>query len=210
MFELKTKRPHNASHIENAIQGWSYNDITTCFQALGVSEQGLSTPEVLQRQKSYGYNRINYIASPSWFTQLLKSFLSPFNGILSIVILITLLTQFWVTTASMKDSETIFATNDLSNRVVYRGSTFPNTHHSSDSHPPYSFFQSMAGPHVLWSTVIIMAVGVYLPYSPLAPVLSMQPMPMVYFVWLLGIPLGYRFFTFWIKIWYLKKFKDWL
>jgi len=140
MFELKTKRPHNASHIENAIQGWSYNDITTCFQALGSSEQGLSTPEVLQRQKSYGYNRINYIASPSWFTQLLKSFLSPFNGILSIVILITLLTQFWVTTASMKDSETIFATNDLSNRLVHGGFAFPNTHHSSDSHPPYSFF----------------------------------------------------------------------
>jgi len=72
------------------------------------------------------------------------------------------------------------------------------------------FFQSMAAPPVLWSTVIIMAVGVYLPYSPLAPVLSMQPMPMVYFVWLLGILLGYSFFTFWIKTWYLKKFKDWL
>jgi len=72
------------------------------------------------------------------------------------------------------------------------------------------FFQSMAAPPVLWSTVIIMAIGVYLPYSPLAPVLSMQPMPMVYFVWLLGILLGYSFFTFWIKTWYLKKFKDWL
>jgi Mg2+-importing ATPase len=72
------------------------------------------------------------------------------------------------------------------------------------------FFQSMAARPVLWSTGMIMAVGIALPYSPLALALNMQALPPSYLIWLTGILLGYGVFTYTLKTWYIKKFNSWL
>ncbi len=55
-----------------------------------------------------------------------------------------------------------------------------------------------------------MALGIYLPFSPLAEFLSLEPLPWQYFPWLLGILLAYCGLTQLAKTWYIRRFKAWL
>ena len=72
------------------------------------------------------------------------------------------------------------------------------------------FIQSWATAPVLALTTLIMALGIFLPFSPFAAALKMNPLPMSYFVWLIGILLCYCFLTQLIKTWFIKKFSQWL
>ena len=53
------------------------------------------------------------------------------------------------------------------------------------------FLQSRASAPLLVSTVVVMALGVALPMSPLAPAFDMQALPLGYFPWLALILVGY-------------------
>jgi Mg2+-importing ATPase len=72
------------------------------------------------------------------------------------------------------------------------------------------FIQSWATAPVLALTTLIMAIGIYLPFSPLAASLQMQSLPMSYFPWLIGILLAYCLLTQVIKVWFIRKFDQWL
>ena len=72
------------------------------------------------------------------------------------------------------------------------------------------FLQSWATPPVLMLTGLIMAIGIFIPFSPFASTLGMQPLPVSYFPWLLGILLSYCLLTQLIKGWFIKKFGEWL
>jgi Mg2+-importing ATPase len=72
------------------------------------------------------------------------------------------------------------------------------------------FFQSRATTPVLVATVLIMAAGIFLPFSPFAGALRMQPLPLTYFPWLAGILLSYCVVTQVVKVWFIKKFHQWL
>jgi P-type Mg2+ transporter len=56
----------------------------------------------------------------------------------------------------------------------------------------------------------IMAVGVYIPFSPLASYLGMSSLPTVYFFWLAVTLLAYSELTQAIKVFYIRKLKMWL
>src|SRR5450631_3577097 len=53
------------------------------------------------------------------------------------------------------------------------------------------FIQSWATPPVLILTSLVMAAGIYIPFSSFAPALHFQPLPGSYFVWLVGILICY-------------------
>ncbi|HEX9510909.1 MAG TPA: magnesium-translocating P-type ATPase [Puia sp.] len=72
------------------------------------------------------------------------------------------------------------------------------------------FIQSWATAPVLALTTAIMAIGIFIPFSPFAAGLKLQPLPMLYFPWLIGILLAYCILTQWVKVWFIKKFHQWL
>jgi Mg2+-importing ATPase len=72
------------------------------------------------------------------------------------------------------------------------------------------FIQSWATAPVMALTTAIMAIGIYIPFSPFAEALKLQPLPLMYFPWLVGILIGYCLLTQLIKNWFIKKFAYWL
>jgi Mg2+-importing ATPase len=72
------------------------------------------------------------------------------------------------------------------------------------------FLQSWASAPVVALTSLIMAVGIFIPFSPLAPALKMQPLPLSYFPWLMAILLCYCLLTQSIKTWFIRRFDQWL
>lgn len=72
------------------------------------------------------------------------------------------------------------------------------------------FVQSWASAPVVAATSLVMLIGVAIPFTPLADVLSLVPLPFAYFPWLIGILIGYAFLTQFVKNWYIKKFNEWL
>lgn len=72
------------------------------------------------------------------------------------------------------------------------------------------FIQSWATAPVLALTTAIMAIGIYIPFSPFAEAFKLQPLPMMYFPWLIGVLICYCLLTQFIKNWFIKKFNMWL
>lgn len=72
------------------------------------------------------------------------------------------------------------------------------------------FFQSTAAPAVIGLTLLIMAVGVAIPFSPLGAHIGLVPLPWSYFPWLVAILLGYCTLIQLVKRWYLRRFHQWL
>jgi Mg2+-importing ATPase len=72
------------------------------------------------------------------------------------------------------------------------------------------FIQSTAALPVLLLTGSIMALGIYIPFSPLGPLIGLQPLPWSYFPWLVATLLGYCVLTQLIKTIYIRRFGMWL
>lgn len=72
------------------------------------------------------------------------------------------------------------------------------------------FLRSRATAPVLVMTALIMAFGIWVPFSPLAGVLGMQALPLTYFPWLAGTLLAYCLLTQGVKTWYIRRFNSWL
>jgi Mg2+-importing ATPase len=56
----------------------------------------------------------------------------------------------------------------------------------------------------------IMAIGIYLPFSPLGAHGGMVALPLSYFPWLVGILLSYCLLTQLVKDWYIRRYHAWL
>lgn len=72
------------------------------------------------------------------------------------------------------------------------------------------FIQSWATAPVIAMTSLIIVIGIFLPFSPFAAAFKLEPLPMSYFPWLVGILLSYCLMTQFIKTWFIKKFNQWL
>ncbi|WP_028562687.1 magnesium-translocating P-type ATPase [Paenibacillus pinihumi] len=72
------------------------------------------------------------------------------------------------------------------------------------------FIQSRASAPVILLTSLIMALGIYLPFSGFGSSIGLQPLPMAYFPWLVVTLLSYCVLTQIIKKWYIRKFNSWL
>jgi Mg2+-importing ATPase len=72
------------------------------------------------------------------------------------------------------------------------------------------FLQSSATAPVILLTVIIMCCGVWLPFSPVAPALGLEPLPSAYFPWVAAILVAYCALTQFFKRFYIRRYGHWL
>ena len=68
------------------------------------------------------------------------------------------------------------------------------------------FIQSRASGALLLTTALVMAAGVYLPFSHYGASLGFVPLPLAYFPWLIGILLSYCALAHVVKTWFISKF----
>ena len=71
------------------------------------------------------------------------------------------------------------------------------------------FVQSTAAFPVIVMTMLIMAVGIYIPFSPLGGLIGLQPLPWSYFPWLLVTLFSYCCVAQLMKRIYIKRFGQW-
>jgi P-type Mg2+ transporter len=72
--------------------------------------------------------------------------------------------------------------------------------------PKIPFLQSRPALPMLLITLTIMAVAMYLPFSPIASVLGFVPLPMTYFYWLALILSSYCILTQLVKTWFVRRY----
>lgn len=70
------------------------------------------------------------------------------------------------------------------------------------------FFQSWATPPVILLTLLIMTIGIAIPMMPWAGAMGLQPLPPLYFLFLLVILVSYALLTQVVKGWFIRKFHD--
>ncbi|MQR00146.1 magnesium-translocating P-type ATPase [Glaciimonas soli] len=68
------------------------------------------------------------------------------------------------------------------------------------------FLQSRAAWPLIIMTMIVMAIGIFLPMGPLAGFFKLEALPLSYFPWLIGILAAYVMLTQAMKTFYIKRF----
>ena len=68
------------------------------------------------------------------------------------------------------------------------------------------FFGSQASFQMTLTTLGVMAIGAWLPYSPLAPLLGLVPLPGVYWAWIAAFLASYAVLTCGVKTWFFNRF----
>lgn len=68
------------------------------------------------------------------------------------------------------------------------------------------FIQSRASVHLMMTTLVIMLIGAWLPYSPLASLLGLVPLPAIYWLWIGAFLLMYSALAHKVKRWFFNKF----
>ena len=71
------------------------------------------------------------------------------------------------------------------------------------------FIQSTAALPVMLATGLVMALGIYVPFSPLGSMVGLVPLPWEYFPWLVGTLLSYCVVAQTMKTLYIRRFKQW-
>ena len=71
------------------------------------------------------------------------------------------------------------------------------------------FIQSTAALPVMLMTGLVMALGIYVPFSPLGAMVGLQPLPWEYFPWLVGTLLCYCVTAQTMKTLYIRRFGQW-
>jgi Mg2+-importing ATPase len=70
------------------------------------------------------------------------------------------------------------------------------------------FFGSLASFPLILTTILIMAIGAWLPYSPLSSTLGFVPLPPFYWVCIAGFLITYSILTHFVKTWFFKRYGD--
>jgi Mg2+-importing ATPase len=68
------------------------------------------------------------------------------------------------------------------------------------------FFQSRASWPLALTSIVVVALGAWLPFSPLANVLGFVPLPPVYWLYLLGFLTCYFALTQLVKSWFIRRY----
>jgi Mg2+-importing ATPase len=72
----------------------------------------------------------------------------------------------------------------------------------------FPFMGSKASIAMTLTTLSIMLIGAWMPYSPFASTFGFVPLPALYWVWILGFLASYVILTHVIKVWFFKKYGD--
>ncbi len=70
------------------------------------------------------------------------------------------------------------------------------------------FFGSIASVPMILTTLLIMVIGAWLPYSPFATTFGFVPLPPIYWLWIAAFLLTYSVLTHFVKTWFFKRYGD--
>jgi Mg2+-importing ATPase len=68
------------------------------------------------------------------------------------------------------------------------------------------FFQSRASKTMTLTTMLIMGIGIWLPYSYVGSLIGLVPLPAVFFAWMTAFLLTYSVLTHSAKMWFARRF----
>lgn len=72
------------------------------------------------------------------------------------------------------------------------------------------FLQSWPSLPLLVSSLVVVGVGMVLPQTHIGAVIGMKPLPALYYLWLVGVLVGYGLLVQAVKGWYIRRYKGWL
>ncbi|EEJ9030805.1 magnesium-translocating P-type ATPase [Salmonella enterica subsp. enterica serovar Oslo] len=136
-----------------------------------------------------------------WNPADLGRFMVFFGPISSIFDILTFCLMWWVFHANTPETQTLFQSGWF---VVGLLSQTLIVHMIRTRRLP--FIQSRAAWPLMAMTLLVMVVGVSLPFSPLASYLQLQALPLSYFPWLIAILAGYMTLTQLVKGFYSRHY----
>ncbi len=159
-------------------------------------------------QTSIPWDRMDeeYIASPpKWNVKSIIRFMIYIGTISSLFDYITFALMYFV-----------FKANDIEHQHLFQSGWFIEgllsqtliVHMIRTKKIP--FIESSATTPVIVLTVLVIALGIYIPFSPFADSFKFEHLPLRYFLWLFIILSCYCVLTQFVKFMFIKKFKQWL
>jgi P-type Mg2+ transporter len=136
-----------------------------------------------------------------WNPSDIGRFMLFFGPISSLFDIITFAVMWWV-----------FAANSMAQQGLFQSAWFVESLLTQTlvvhllRTPKVPFLQSRASLPLMGMTLTIMAVGLWLPQSPLADDFKLQALPSAFYLWLLGILLGYCTLATLMKRLYIRHF----
>jgi Mg2+-importing ATPase len=70
------------------------------------------------------------------------------------------------------------------------------------------FFGSHASLPMTLTTLLILSIGIWLPYSPFASIFGLVPLPAIFWLWIFGFLVSYGIITHIVKTWFFNKYGD--
>ncbi|WET51758.1 magnesium-translocating P-type ATPase [Chryseobacterium indologenes] len=140
-----------------------------------------------------------------WETDSIKKFMLYIGPLSSIFDYVTFAVMFFIFKANTSEHQGLFQTGWFVEGLL---SQTLIVHIIRTKKIP--FIQSWATAPVIALTSLIMLTGILIPFTPLAEYLKMQPLPLSYFPYLIGILTGYCILTQLVKQWFIQKFGQWL
>ena len=136
-----------------------------------------------------------------WNPADLGRFMIFFGPISSIFDILTFCVMWWVFKANVPEAQTLFQSGWF---VVGLLSQTLIVHMIRTRRVP--FIQSRAAWPLIVMTLMVIVVGIALPFSPLASYLQLQALPLAYFPWLIAILAGYMTLTQLVKGFYSRRY----
>ncbi|SCB87330.1 Mg2+-importing ATPase [Kosakonia oryzendophytica] len=136
-----------------------------------------------------------------WNPADLGRFMIFFGPISSIFDILTFCLMWWVFKANVPEAQTLFQSGWFVEGLL---SQTLIVHMIRTRRVP--FIQSRAAWPLIAMTLMVICVGIVLPFSPLAGYLQLQPLPLSYFPWLVAILAGYMTLTQWVKGFYSRRY----
>ncbi len=72
------------------------------------------------------------------------------------------------------------------------------------------FIQSRSSWQLLLSALILLTLGIAIPYTAIGHYIGFYPVPPAFYFWLTGIMIAYCVLTQFVKKWYVRKFNSWI
>ncbi len=106
----------------------------------------------------------------------------------------------------------VFSANSVEHQALFQTGWFVESlmtqtlivHIIRTRHIP--FLQSNPAPLMALCTLVVMATGIAIPYTPIGSALGMVHLPLAYYAWLAAILVCYCLLTQLVKTWYVRRF----
>ncbi len=85
----------------------SGKDVESVYAMMESSADGISEATANKRILKFGLNEVEYDKAPSWFNQLIKSYVNPFTFILLAIVIISFGIDVWFAHPSERDFKTV-------------------------------------------------------------------------------------------------------